>query len=61
MSEKEKSTTDSALAALAKLSEARGPDYVTGLVDGIGIGINSSATAPSVENAEQIANPNQTI
>ena len=52
MSEKEKSTTDSALAALAKLSEAKGPGYVNGLVDGINLGTNNSESIPCVNNAE---------
>jgi len=38
MSEKEKSTTDSALTALNKLAQTKGPDYVSGLVDGINLG-----------------------
>lgn len=43
MSEKEKATTGSALSALAKLSEAKGPSYVSGLVDGINLGTMTDA------------------
>lgn len=38
MSEKEKTVAESALTALSKLAEARGPGYVNGLVDGINLG-----------------------
>lgn len=38
MSEKEKTTAESALSALNKLAEAKGPGYVNGLVDGINLG-----------------------
>lgn len=47
MSDKEKSTTDSALTALSKLADAKGEGYVNGLVDGINLG--TVANAPDTE------------
>ena len=51
MSEKEKTVAESALTALSKLAETKGPDYVSGLVDGINLGTASDAESTrSVEN-----------
>lgn len=44
MSQHEKELTDSALAALTKLAESKGAEYVSGLVDGINL---STPSAPS--------------
>ena len=48
MSEKEKSTTDGILSAIDKLTESRGPEFVEGLITGIGIG-----TTPNPDTTEQ--------
>ncbi len=49
MSEKEKISADGILSAIDKLTETRGPDYVEGLVAGIGIG---TAAAPTPEETQ---------
>ena len=51
MSEKEKISADGILSAIDKLTETRGPDYVEGLVAGIGIGIGTAA-APTPEETK---------
>lgn len=42
MSQHEKELTDSALAALTKLAESKGAEYVSGLVDGINLSTPST-------------------
>lgn len=45
MSEKEKQHANNILEALNKLTDAKGPEYTKGLIDGINIGTAQAAGA----------------